>query len=276
MAIQWSLVVFSLLAGCAAGSLVFIGLAEITGTAKKAGFPISIIAGILLLLGGIASVTHLGNPVNVMSAVTNIFSFSGISLELLFLGLSLLVAIIYAIASRRESALGTRIVGIIGLVLGLILCVVLGSSYLIAARPAWNNFGLPLSFFGSSLVMGGFLFVTVANSVKVDKEDIKMTCVWIIVAAIIALVAYLAFGLLSGVALDPAQAALFWVAVVIIGAGIPTVCAIMLHANTGRKSLAYIGLVSAVIGGVGFRALMWVAGSGVLDIFGAANSVLPF
>ena len=127
MSIQWPLVIFSLLAGTGAGTMVFVGLSELLNKGASARFNAALVAFILLILGGIASVLHLGQPANVMSAITNLGSFSGISIELILLGLSALVALIYAILAKREGSDGARkAFGVIALILGLVFAFALG------------------------------------------------------------------------------------------------------------------------------------------------------
>lgn len=274
MPVQWSLVIFSLLAGCAAALLVFIGFAELTNKAKKACFLASVIAAALLVIGGIASVTHLGNPVNVMSALTNVLSFSGISLELIFLGLCLISATAYAVVCKRKSS-AAKAVSVAALLLGLVFCVILGSSYMIAARPAWNNIGLPLMYFGSGLAMGSFLYLALSMAVKDQESDIKAVGRWAVIATVVAFAAYLFFGFASGAATSAGQPALFWAALA-IGTVIPVLCAALIQRYSKNGILAYAGLTATVVGAACIRVLMWAVGTGVLDIFGSAKAFVPF
>ena len=83
MSIQWPLLVFSLLAGSGGALLAFTGVAEATGVAKKTRNAAVACALVLLVVGGCASVVHLAQPANIMAAAANVFSFSGISVELI-------------------------------------------------------------------------------------------------------------------------------------------------------------------------------------------------
>ncbi len=100
MEIQWPLVIFGLLAGCGGATIAFIGISEILGVGKKARIPAAIAAIILLIVGGCASVLHLGQPANIMAAAANVFSFSGISVEMIALGLNVIVAVVYLLLAR--------------------------------------------------------------------------------------------------------------------------------------------------------------------------------
>ena len=67
MAIQWPLLIFSLLAGCGGVTLASAGVAELLGVAKKTRFIAVVVALVLLIVGGCASVLHLAQPANIMA-----------------------------------------------------------------------------------------------------------------------------------------------------------------------------------------------------------------
>ena len=53
MAVQWPLLVFSVLLGASCGTLVFLGIGEIKGVFKKVRFPLAVCALVLLAVGRI-------------------------------------------------------------------------------------------------------------------------------------------------------------------------------------------------------------------------------
>lgn len=75
--------------------------AEVKGFGVNRRFPLAVAALVLIVVGGCASVAHLGNPANIMAAAANIGSLSGISVELIFLGASAVFAAAYAVAVKR-------------------------------------------------------------------------------------------------------------------------------------------------------------------------------
>ncbi|MDR2109268.1 MAG: dimethyl sulfoxide reductase anchor subunit [Coriobacteriales bacterium] len=281
MEIQWPLVLFSLLAGTGAGTLVFIGISELTNTAAKARGIAAWVAAGLIVVGGLASIAHLGKPDHVMNAVSNLGSFSGISIELIFIGVSFVVAVIYAVLVRREGSEAARkAVGVIAAVIGLLFCWALGSSYVIASRPLWAVQTLPLSYFGSGLASGGFLFLALAAAFKSEAAELKKLGLFALIVAAIELIAFVAYGALSGAPAIADNALLFWGGAVVVGAVVPVISGYLIYRNAEKTTLVYAGLVGALVGGVAFRALMWVLGSGYLSSFFdvAANSrgLYPF
>ena len=118
MAIQWPLVIFSLLAGAGGALLAFVGLSGVLGLAKKARVPAAVGALVLLVVGGCASVAHLAQPANIMAAAANVFSFSGISVELIMLGVNAIVAAAKAISAMHIGRLSPETTSNIGRIEG--------------------------------------------------------------------------------------------------------------------------------------------------------------
>lgn len=266
MAIQWPLVIFSLFAGCGGATLAFAGLSEILGVGAKARVPAAACALALLVAGGCASVLHLGQPANIMAAATNIFSFSGISVELILLGLNVIVGIVYLVVKRGENEGAAKAVGIVGIVTGLAMAFAVGNGYVMMAQPLWDTATLPLGYLGSGLAMGGTLFLSLMVLREGGEAGVRKVLPFVLAATIVQTVAFLAYGLAVAFAVD---ALLFWGGAVLVG----SVGAIVCVALTPRmSSLAYAALICTLIGGVCFRALMWVVGSGYLDLFGAAGA----
>ncbi|MDR1358529.1 MAG: dimethyl sulfoxide reductase anchor subunit [Coriobacteriales bacterium] len=272
MSIQWPLVCFTLFAGTGAGTLVFIGLAELLGVGAKLRKLAAWIAAALMVVGGIASVFHLGSPLNFMSAVTNLGSLSGISIELIMLALGIIVAVIYALLAKTEdsSAVGKGL-GLVALVIGLVLCWSFGSSYMLGTRPAWNTLLLPAAYACSGLTMGGFLYLTLLAVKKADTIALKKTALFVLLTAALGTLAFLAFGITAGEPVLVDNGVLFWVGVVVVGTVLPLIAGFMVWKNGKGSILIFTGLACALVGGLAFRVLMWLAGSpAILNLFDVA------
>ena len=271
MAIQWPLLIFSLLAGCGGALLSSIGIAELLKIGKKTCKIASIVALILLIIGGCASVLHLGQPKNIMAAAANIFSFSGISVELIMLGINVVVAALYLILNARENA-SAKIVAYIGIVTGVIMAFVVGNGYVMESQPNWNTITLPLAYLGSGLGCGVALFACLMAAKQEESLDIQKFSIYVIGAEAIQLICFLAYGAALGFSAEPA---LFWGGAIVVG----SVCALC-AAIAMRKQVAasYAACACALVGGVCIRALMWIVGTGFLTFFdaAAAHSILGF
>lgn len=274
MAIEWSLVLFSLLAGCGGGALVFIGIAEILGIGEKPRFTVGLIATILIIVGGFCSVLHLQQPGRIMWAAQNVFSFSGISVELIFVGLCVVFAIIYIILAKRGSAAGARkAIGIIAALCGLLLAYFTGHGYVIEARANWNTALLPLAYCGTALAAGGFLYLLIAALQKVDEAEFKKMALWGVIAAAICALTLVAYVAKIGFAEAGQNGLLLWGGIMVCGVVATIVTAVLAYVKPASGAAASgLGLAVALIGGLALRALMWIVGTGFYSFFEIAQS----
>lgn len=263
MDIQWPLVVFSLLAGCGGATIAFIGISEILGVGKKARIPAAILAIVLLIIGGCASVLHLGQPANIMAAAANVFSFSGISVELIALGMNVVVAVVYLLLARGGSESGAKIVAIVGIVTGLAMTFFVGNGYVMESQPNWNNITLPLAYLGSGLSCGATLFAALAGNDEKAQAKLRNLVLGSIAIALITFVAYAAS---TGFA---ANAMMFWVGAVLVGCVGPAAC---VWFSKKRYQALWAAFACAFIGGICLRATMWMLGTGFLSLFATASS----
>lgn len=265
MEIQWSLLLFSALAGAGGSLLAFTGLAELMGKAPKAKKSILAIVLVLVVAGGLFSVLHLEQKANIMAAAANVFSFSAISMELIFVGLVAVVAIVYLVCASREVA-GTAIkaVAVIGIVVGLLLGYVTGSGYQMGAMPFWNTPALPLAYLGTDLALGAAIYGALACR---DEDQGNIPAVFSLAGAVCSLVLCLAYGAVTGFAIDPT---LYWAGVIVLGGLANAVVAAVAVKKPASTGLYAAAVVFACIASVCLRAYMWLLGTGTLDFFAAA------
>jgi len=264
MEIQWSLVLFTIFAGAGAGMLAFAGVGEFFNASKNSRLVAAICAVVLLIAGGISSLLHLGNPANVMAAATNLGSFSPISLELIFLGACVLVALVYLVLVARGVDSATKIVGVIGILVGVVFAYVSGHGYeVIAAKPAWATPTLTLSYLFSALALGGFLFLLLQVVFKDDAASIKKVGLIVLVVAALETIGYIAYGALTPLA---ENALIFWIGAAVIGGLIAAAAGVLIYMKN-NQAMVYIGVLAVLIGGIAFRAVMWLAGESYLTGF---------
>ena len=171
MEIQWPLVLFSLLAGTGGSLFAFVGLSEFLGGSSKVRDAGSIVAIALIVLGGCFSVLHLASPLHAISAVTNLLSFSGISIELMLLGANFVVMLAYILVRKRSNATTpVKVLAVLGIVFGLMLGFFCGHGYVLEGQPTWNSETLPLAYLGTSLACGAFLYGTIV-ALKGDEKE---------------------------------------------------------------------------------------------------------
>lgn len=278
MAIQWPLVLFSLMAGAAGAVLALSGLSSLIGgcatTRRRAVWT----ALVLLVAGGLCSVAHLASPLNAISAVTNLLSFSGISIELMLLAANFIVGVVYLILTRERVHGGVQVVAVLAIVFGIAIGFFCGHGYVIDAQPTWNSESLPFAYAGTSLALGGFIYALIASmapkpslSEGADQTETASKLPWAVLAAsalgAIGIAAYLLF---LGLDAASAQGTLFWGGAVACGIVGTLACAVINLtplAARGAMPIAIAGIVCAAAGGIAVRMLMWTCASGYIDLF---------
>lgn len=272
MSIQWSLVLFSLLAGAGGTLFTMIAVTELRGIAKNARFLAAIVSVVMILAGGICAVTHLAQPTNIMAAAANIFSFSGISIELMLVGITLIVLVVYLVVCKRAGEGACKVVAVIGGICGIALGFATGNGYVFGAQPNWNTVILPIAYLASDLALSAVLMLLLMQ-VKKDEGDQtsanKTMALVAVVLAVVQIVAFFAYAAVTGFALD---ALWFWLGAVVIG-GIGTLAfATLVWRGSSNAGFPAIAVACAAIGGIAFRCAMWLVGSGILHLFDSAVS----
>lgn len=276
MAIEWSLVLFSLLAGCGGCAFAYLGLSGFLLSDKKGRFQIALASFVIAVVGGFCSVTHLASPENVMAAVWNIGSFSGISIELMLIGIVCILMIVYLVLVKREaSETAVKAIGAIGAVFGLLLAFFTGHGYVIEAQAQWDTELLPVAYLGTSLALGAFVYAVCAAAFKVEPEALRKMAVPVGVGALIGALSVLGYLFAVGFDAASAEPVILWGGLVLCGIVATAACgvAVMIRA-TCMNSLAVLcaGLVFTAIGAMALRAFMWAMGSGFLNLFEIATT----
>ena len=248
MEIQWPLLIFSVLLGVTSGSFVFLAVGELRGKFREVRFTGALIAFICLAVGGCVSVLHMGHPERATHLLGNLGS--GLSKELFVVAIMGIVALVYLILAKKDYPGVSKVFGILGGVIGLVLPFVAGASYLIAARPAWDSVALPLMFLGAGLALGMTLMagLVLLRGKATDEGGfaLKLALAGVVIMAVTA-VAYVVW-----IAIEPYQAPsrsierlisgdmalMFWTGVVVIGIVVPVALTVLacIQATKGEGS----------------------------------------
>jgi len=262
MAIQWSLVLFTALTGIAGWMLVSIAIAEVKGIQKNVAFLATVIALVLLIVGGLASVTHLSHPERMLAALNH--PTSGIFVEAALVGITSVFTIIYLVLLKRDSSASARKVMIIlAAVFGALLSFMAGYSYMMGARQSWNTVLLPLGYLATA-IPGGIAAYMAVCLVKGDK-DLDIFPKVLLIGGIIAAVGAAAYTAYVGGA---DVVVLGWILAVLLGGVLPAVLggAIIKKPETAL-GMAGLALCCALIGSVAYRCMMWVSMSTIDNFF---------
>lgn len=274
--IQRPLVLFSMLAGCGGCCFAFAGVAGALGESTTVTLWATGISLVLVVVGAVCSMMHLATPRHAFAAVTHLLSFSGISVELIMLGVvSALMAAYGAACLWFDNELARLVLGIAGAVAGVVLAFVTGHGYLISSKPTWNTKKLPLAYTGTALVAGGFLYAAVSvatGGVWAMELPVKLLLAACAVFSAVTVAAYLGH---LGMQTAKKNPTLFWVGIVVCGLVVPLACAAILLAplpSMAFVAVAAVGFVAAMAGGLSLRMLMWIVGAGFLFFFEDAQA----
>ena len=274
--IQWPLVLFSMLAGCGGCCFAFAGVAGALGESTTVTLWATGISLVLVVVGAVCSMMHLATPRHAFAAATHLLSFSGISVELIMLGVvSALMAAYGAACLWFDNELARLVLGIAGAVAGVVLAFVTGHGYLISSKPTWNTKKLPLAYTGTALVAGGFLYAVVSvatGGVWAMELPVKLLLAVCAVFSAVTVAAYLGH---LGMQTAKKNPTLFWVGIVVCGLVVPLACAAILLAplpSMAFVAVAAVGFVAAMAGGLSLRMLMWIVGAGFLFFFEDAQA----
>jgi DMSO reductase anchor subunit len=174
---EWPLVIFTLASQVAVGS--FLALLVVRGMLRAGGKGSSpsgsgveavaawsqrplLFVGIMTVVGLAASFLHLGAPFNALRALSNV-GHSWLSREILaalaFLGLWILVAYFHRRPEGAPSWL-RRSLAIALAVAGILLIWTMARVYMLPARPVWDTWLTPASFFLTAVLLGTMAVAT--------------------------------------------------------------------------------------------------------------------
>jgi anaerobic dimethyl sulfoxide reductase subunit C (anchor subunit) len=274
MAIEWSLVIFSLLAGIGGTLFAYVGLSEFTDSGKAVRLRATLVAIIITLIGGVASVTHLASPQNMMAAAQNLLSFSGISIELILIGITLILMVVYLLIVRNAAlATAKKVVAALGIIAGLLLAFFTGHGYVLESQSAWNTETLPIAYLGTALGGGAFLYALL-DAIQNQEEKTNKLAIPVSIGGFLGAVTTLIYVVAVGFERAASEALVFWLGLIVFGVVLTAVFALLIALNkniAGNLGVPIFGLVASVIGALSLRAIMWLLGSGYLMLFDVAS-----
>lgn len=272
MEIQWSLVLFTSVAGAGAALFAYLCLDELRSRRpeNKTVFMGLALAVVLMGIGGVASMTHIIHHLNLIMAVLT-HPAQGIFLEALMLGVTCLLMVAYGVLLYRGvNERACRIVAGAGLAATIVFTFVCGYSYMMEGRPTWNTILLPIGYTGTVLAAGAGIHLALLAFFKEPAEGVNRASLHLAIAGAIALVTGGAYGLASGAAFGE-HAWIFWVLVVFINAAVPFAAGLYAYRkNAEILPMGIIGGVAGLIGSSGYRVLMWTVGVAIANCFGVA------
>ncbi len=204
---QLSLITFTILTQMSVGSFLILGLVHFF-VARKVDMEQAdrmsdralLAIGPVVVLAMIASLFHLGNPLNAPRAVTNLGT-SWLSREILFTVVFVVLGGLFALMQwRKMASFAVRnVIAWLATAVGLVLVFSMSQIYMLETQPAWNSWATVVSFFATALLLGLLAMGTalVANYAYVKRQDsacaevqcalLRDTLRWIAVTAVLVL-----------------------------------------------------------------------------------------
>lgn len=278
--IQWPLVLFSLFAGVGGCAFAFAGVANALGEMSGVTNAVTVVAFVLVCVGGFCSVVHLATPKNAWAVVTHILSFSGISVELIMLGITCVFMVAFVLCDfvAFPSIVKTAC-GLIGALSGVYLAFATGHGYLISSKPTWNTTKLPIAYTSTSLIGGALFYLSVSSMLGASASVTSLLVVVALLCAFFNVVALMAYMGHLGPEIARTNKKLYGYGIVFCGIMMNLITTAALYVLTLCSpelgvlftAVSFVGLAFSLIGGLALRMLMWIVGAGFLSLFDLAR-----
>lgn len=159
---MWALIIFTILSQMSVGSFLALGVVHFFAT-RKAGEEeadrlsdrVLLVIILVLGLGLIASLFHLGNPFRSYRAVVNVGS-SWLSREVLFGVIFAVLGALFAFLQWRKigSFRMRNVLAWLAALVGVAHIFSMSRIYMLPTQPAWDSIATPLMFFTTTLLLG--------------------------------------------------------------------------------------------------------------------------
>ncbi len=178
---EWALIAFTILNQMAVGSFLVLGIVHAYAMRKKGMQQADQLSDMALVsivpvvgLALIASLFHLGNPINAPRAIANLGT-SWLSREILLDLIFAALALVFAFMQwRKIGSFSLRnIIAWIAAIEGLGLIYVMSNAYMLETEPSWNTLATPATFYATAFLLGSLAMgaAFVANYAYVQKHN---------------------------------------------------------------------------------------------------------
>lgn len=288
MELQWPLILFTTFIAWSAGLFGAQGCYAIADKGRKAQMPALIASVVLMAIGGIAVFFHLEHWERIFNGFGHITS--GITQELIFIVVMFVVMVVYFAMLRRtpdDEKLPSWI-GIAAIASAVVLVGVMGHSYMMAARPAWDSVLQVLSLIGAGVALGAGTMAVLTGDEEAEFNG-KINVIAQIVGAACIVIYVVAMAMASGAFtnvpfwFDPtspsrdvannvltspfAGEALVPTVVAIIGAIAAAVAGFLGKKQGNWKLWGAVAVAGIVIASICLRVAMYLMGGSVYPFF---------
>jgi anaerobic dimethyl sulfoxide reductase subunit C (anchor subunit) len=293
MELQWPLILFTTFIAWSAGLFAAQGIAAIKGEGAKAQMPALITSFVLMVIGGISVFFHLQHWERIFNGFGHLTS--GITQELIAIVVLVIVMVIYFVYLRKDEEKLPSWLGVVAIVISAILVIVMGHSYMMASRPAWNNIVEILSLLGAACILGPATWAIIAAIKGGDeiKAEGSTTAQTVFIGSIVNAVTTIAYVIMMAASsseftaveyyFDPTSptkdivstasaspfmsSSMAFTIIAIICALIPIIAAVLGKKKGEWKTWGAVALVCAVIACVLLRVVFYQMGLSVYPFY---------
>lgn len=199
---EWPLMIFTVLGQCVAGGFIVMALALLYGVqdsaVRRRTELLMVVLWILMGIGFIASILHLGSPLRAFNSLNRLGS-SALSNEIASGSVFFAVGGFWwllTVLGKMPSALG-KIWAVLTMILGVVFVWMMSRVYLINTVPTWFSIWTPLSFFLTMFIGGPLLGYLLLSAAGVCGWGMRV----LPAVSLLALLVSMAAGLMQGMEL---------------------------------------------------------------------------
>jgi anaerobic dimethyl sulfoxide reductase subunit C len=178
---EWALVIFTILMQMSVGAFVVLGIVHAYVLRKANAEEASrmsdralLAIGPVVVLGILASLFHLGNPLNAPRAIANLAT-SWLSWEILLSLVFVVLGAVFALMQwRKMGSFAVRnVVAWLAAVSGLALVYTMAKVYMLETQPAWNTMATMVMFYATTFLLGSLAIgaALMANYSVMQRSD---------------------------------------------------------------------------------------------------------
>ena len=197
---EWPLMVFTVLGQCVAGGFIVMALALLYGVddkaARKRAELAMVVLWVLMGIGFVASVLHLGSPLRAFNSLNRIGS-SSLSNEIASGSVFFAVGGFWwllTVLGKMPQALG-KAWALVTMILGVVFVWMMSRVYLIDTVPTWFSIWTPLSFFLTMFIGGPLLGYLLLRAAGVNGWAMRVLPVVTLIALLVSMVVVLMQGM---------------------------------------------------------------------------------
>lgn len=197
---EWPLMAFTVLGQCVAGGFIVMALALLYGVkdraVRKRAELLMVVLWILMGIGFIASILHLGSPLRAFNSLNRLGS-SALSNEIASGSVFFAVGGFWwllTVLGKMPQAL-SKVWVVITMILGVVFVWMMSRVYLIDTVPTWFSVWTPLSFFLTMFIGGPLLGYLLLSAAGVSGWGMRILPVVSLLALLVSMVVVLMQGM---------------------------------------------------------------------------------